>query len=92
MVQHPDAVYTIPSVCPGSNAFVDEDSVDGNGVTRCPSCARWTLAHPVPGITRWLTVRAHSPFVHPDRGVHSLDCEVAIRGVCTCESSGKVVS
>lgn len=72
-------------LCPGSGEFVHEDSVDGASMTWCPRCSRRREAYPVgvdhPG---WFAVQGHPPLVHPELGIHSPACEVALIGVCTC--------
>ncbi len=81
------AAITAPIICPGSGEFIHEDTVDGNFVTLCPVCGRFTIAHPVPESTRFLAVQAHYPIIHPDLGIHSPACEVELHGACTCSGS-----
>lgn len=73
-------------ICPGSNQFVEPDHVHSGSRARCPTCSRWTPAHTVPG-SRYFTVQAHCPRVHPDLGLHGPGCEAATTGECTCDGT-----
>jgi hypothetical protein len=84
------ATATVAAVipCPGSGQFVHEDHVDGNYVTTCPTCGRFTLADPLDnGVTNWLRVHPHRPLVHPELGIHGPGCDAATTGLCTCGGS-----
>lgn len=74
---------TAPIICPGSNQFVESDQVHSRSRARCPSCGRWTKAHVVPD-SRFLSVQAHCPLVHPDLGIHGPGCDAVTTGECTC--------
>jgi len=46
-------------ICPGTNAFIHEDRVDGNWVTTCPACKTPRLTHATPWPS-YRTVEAHT--------------------------------
>lgn len=80
------ALGLLDPYCPASGRDVAADRVNGDWLTTCPTCSRWSTCEPVdPTLTTW-RLDPHRPRLNPDgkTGIHGPECVAHDPDECIC--------